>query len=241
MRRSAIYEVHLGSWRTLPEEKNRWLTYRELGDQLIPYVKELGYTHIELLPIMEHPFDGSWGYQTIGYYAATSRFGSPAEFMEFVDRCHQADLGVFLDWTPAHFPRDTHGLVAIRRHAPLRTFRPAAGLASGLGHAGLQLRAQRGTELPDFQRAVLAGQVSHRWAARGCRGVDAVFGLFAEAGRVGAEQFGGRENLEAIAVPETAEPSGVRTLSGHSDHCRGVHGVAQRFRGRRIWAGWASA
>ena len=89
----SIYEVHLGSWRTLPEERNRWLTYRELGDQLIPYVKELGYTHIELLPIMEHPFDGSWGYQTIGYYAATSRFGSPADFMEFIDRCHQADLG----------------------------------------------------------------------------------------------------------------------------------------------------
>jgi 1,4-alpha-glucan branching enzyme len=106
----SIYEVHLGSWRTLPEENNRWLTYRELGDQLIPYVKELGYTHIELLPIMEHPFDGSWGYQTIGYYAASSRFGSPAEFMEFIDRCHQADLGVFLDWTPAHFPRDSHGL-----------------------------------------------------------------------------------------------------------------------------------
>jgi 1,4-alpha-glucan branching enzyme len=106
----SIYEVHLGSWRRIPEQKNRWLNYRELGDQLIPYVKELGYTHIELLPIMEHPFDGSWGYQTIGYYAATSRFGTPADFMEFIDRCHQADLGVLLDWTPAHFPRDTHGL-----------------------------------------------------------------------------------------------------------------------------------
>jgi 1,4-alpha-glucan branching enzyme len=106
----AIYVVHLGSWRRIPEEKNRWLSYRELGDQLIPYVKELGYTHIELLPIMEHPYDGSWGYQTIGYFAATSRFGSPADFMEFIDRCHQADLGVLLDWTPAHFPRDTHGL-----------------------------------------------------------------------------------------------------------------------------------
>jgi 1,4-alpha-glucan branching enzyme len=105
-----VYEVHLGSWRRIPEDHNRWLTYRELGDQLIPYVKDLGYTHIELLPIMEHPYDGSWGYQTLGYFAATSRYGSPAEFMEFVDRCHQAGLGVFLDWTPAHFPRDTHGL-----------------------------------------------------------------------------------------------------------------------------------
>jgi 1,4-alpha-glucan branching enzyme len=106
----SVYEVHLGSWRRMPEENNRWLSYRELADQLIPYVKELGYTHIELLPIMEHPYDGSWGYQTLGYFAATSRYGSPTDFMEFVDRCHQAGLGVFLDWTPAHFPRDTYGL-----------------------------------------------------------------------------------------------------------------------------------
>jgi 1,4-alpha-glucan branching enzyme len=106
----SIYEVHLGSWRRVPEEHYRWLTYRELGDQLIPYVKDLGYTHIELLPIMEHPYDGSWGYQTLGYFAATSRFGSPTDFMEFVDRCHQAGLGVLLDWTPAHFPKDAHGL-----------------------------------------------------------------------------------------------------------------------------------
>ncbi|HEY1422305.1 MAG TPA: 1,4-alpha-glucan branching enzyme, partial [Candidatus Acidoferrum sp.] len=106
----SIYEVHLGSWHRVPDDKDRWLTYRELADQLIPYVKGLGYTHIELLPIMEHPFDGSWGYQTLGYYAATSRFGTPADFQEFVDRCHQAGIGVFLDWTPAHFPRDTYGL-----------------------------------------------------------------------------------------------------------------------------------
>ena len=106
----SIYEVHLASWRRIPEENNRWLSYRELGDQLIPYVKDLGYTHIELLPIMEHPYDGSWGYQTLGYFAATSRFGTPTDFMEFIDRCHQAGLGVLLDWTPAHFPRDAHGL-----------------------------------------------------------------------------------------------------------------------------------
>ena len=108
----SVYEVHLGSWRRVAEEHNRWLSYRELAEQLVPYVKSLGYTHIELLPIMEHPYDGSWGYQTLGYFAATSRFGTPSDFMELVDRCHQAGIGVFLDWTPAHFPRDEHGLAS---------------------------------------------------------------------------------------------------------------------------------
>ena len=106
----AIYEVHLGSWMRVAEEKNRYLTYDELGDRLISYVCDLGYTHIQLLPVMEHPFDGSWGYQTIGYFAPTSRFGTPEQFKGFVDRCHQSGLGVLLDWVPAHFPKDGHGL-----------------------------------------------------------------------------------------------------------------------------------
>jgi len=104
----AIYEVHLGSWRR--GEGNRYLTYAELAEQLIPYVKDLGFTHLELLPITEHPYDGSWGYQTVGYYAPTSRHGSPQEFQAFIDACHQAGLGVILDWVPAHFPKDRHGL-----------------------------------------------------------------------------------------------------------------------------------
>jgi 1,4-alpha-glucan branching enzyme len=106
----SIYEVHLGSWMRVPEEQNRWLTYHELASKLIPYAKDMGYTHLQLMPVTEHPFDGSWGYQATGYFAATSRYGSPEEFMAFVDAAHQADLGVLMDWSPAHFPDDPHGL-----------------------------------------------------------------------------------------------------------------------------------
>jgi 1,4-alpha-glucan branching enzyme len=106
----AVYEAHFGSWARVPEEGDRYLTYRELADRLIPYVKDLGYTHIELLPVAEHPYSGSWGYQVTGYYAPTSRFGSPQDFKAFVDACHQHGLGVILDWVPGHFPKDRFAL-----------------------------------------------------------------------------------------------------------------------------------
>ncbi|MGL4594893.1 MAG: 1,4-alpha-glucan branching protein GlgB [Thermoguttaceae bacterium] len=106
----SIYEAHLGSWRRPGDNANRWLTYRDIADMLVAYVKEMGYTHIELLPVSEHPLTASWGYQIVGYYSVTSRYGSPEDFMYFVDLCHQNEIGVIMDWVPAHFPRDGHGL-----------------------------------------------------------------------------------------------------------------------------------
>jgi 1,4-alpha-glucan branching enzyme len=194
----ATYEVHLGSWARVPEDGGRYLTYRELAARLIPYVKEMGYSHIELLPVMEHPFSGSWGYQVTGFYAPTSRFGPPQDFKAFVDECHRHGLAVILDWVPGHFPKDAYALAwfdgtALYEHADPRQgeHRDWGTLIFNYGR----------NEVRNF---LLANALY--WLAEyhvdGLR-VDAVASmLYLDYSRKEGEwvpnRFGGRENLDAV-------------------------------------------
>jgi 1,4-alpha-glucan branching enzyme len=199
----AIYEVHLGSFMRVPEEGNRFLTYRELAEQLTAHVRDTGYTHVELLPITEHPFDGSWGYQPLGYFAPTCRFGTPHDFMFLVDALHRAGIGVLLDWVPAHFPSDEHGLgyfdgTHLYEHAD-----PRQGRHPDWGSCIFNYGR---TEVRNFLLASALFWLD-RYHIDGLR-LDAVASmLYLDYSRKEGEwipnRFGGRENLDAIGFLRT--------------------------------------
>jgi 1,4-alpha-glucan branching enzyme len=194
-----IYEVHLGSWKRRTDEENRFLTYRELADDLVQYVKDLGFTHLQLMPISEYPFDGSWGYQPVGLFSPTSRFGSYDDFVYFVEKCEEANLGLLVDWVPGHFPSDPHGLhkfdgTHLFEHADIRQgFHPDWNTYI------------YNYDRPEVKSFLLANAMY--WLSEfqldGLR-VDAVASMLyldysRNDGEWIANQFGGRENLGAIS------------------------------------------
>jgi 1,4-alpha-glucan branching enzyme len=194
----SVYEVHLGSWRRVGGREPSFMNWHEAAEQLIPYALDLGYTHLELMAVAEHPFDGSWGYQVAGYYAPTARFGTPRDFRQFVDRCHAAGLGVLMDWVPAHFPKDDHGLAEFDGTALYEHADPRQGE-----------HRDWGTKIFNFGRNEVRNFLVanalywlNEFHVDGLR-VDAVASMLyldysREPGQWVPNRYGGRENLEAI-------------------------------------------
>lgn len=223
-----IYEVHLGSWQRDPVQPERMLSYREIAERLVDHVVRLGFTHIELMPVTEHPFDGSWGYQTLGYFAPTSRHGTPSDFMALIDHCHQRGVGVIMDWVPAHFPRDDHGLRLFDGTALYEHLDPRRGEHPDWGTLVFNYGRN---EVANF----LLGNALfwfEKYHIDGIR-VDAVASmLYLDYGRKEGEwlpnPFGGKENLDAIDFLKRlnelvhARHEGVLTIAEESTSWPGV-------------------
>lgn len=224
----SVYEVHLGSWRKCEHGVHGWMNYRDIAHQLVQYCQEMNFTHVELMPISEHPFTGSWGYQTVGYFAATSRYGTPEDFMYFVDHCHRHGIGVIIDWVPAHFPKDAHGLRQFDGSALYEHSDPRQGEHPDWGTMIFNFGRN---EVKNFLIANALFWLD-KYHIDGLR-VDAVASmLYLDYSRKQGEwvpnQYGGRENIDAIHllrefnIQSHTQYPGVLTIAEESTAWPGV-------------------
>ena len=225
----SIYEVHLGSWRLNSLQDNRSLSYAELADELSAYALDLGFTHVELLPVMAHPFTGSWGYQVTGYFAPTPRYGSPDDLRAFVDRLHERGIGVILDWVPAHFPRDEFALARFDGSALYEHADPRRGAHPDWGTLVFNFGRH---EVRNFliSNALFWLREYHVDGIR----VDAVASmLYLDYSRREGEwvpnEFGGREDLDAVAFLKELNEVDLRRRAGRDLGGRGVDRLAGRL------------